>query len=101
MRGLRIWLLVVLFTHCLVSFKLRAGKQLGLRARRFDTTTTISDRSPRTTEGTYPKKRRSAHAHTSNDRKATMEQVLQNCVDNCDSTAMTLDQVNIHVTQCL
>jgi hypothetical protein len=30
-----------------------------------------------------------------------MEQVLQNCVDICDSTAMTLDQVNIHVTQCL
>jgi hypothetical protein len=94
MIGLRIWLFVTLFTYCLESFKVRTGKQLDLRARRIATTTSKSDSSTHIAEGAYPKKRRSSHIHTSNARKATMEQVLHNCVDNSDGTAMTLDEVN-------
>jgi hypothetical protein len=100
MIGLRIWLFVILFTYYLESFMLRTGKQLDLRARRIATTTSNSDSSKHIAEGAYPKKRRSSHIHTSDSRKATMEQVLHNCVDNSDSTAMTLDEVNRYSVPC-
>jgi hypothetical protein len=100
MIGLRIWLFIVLFTYCLESFKLRTGKQLDLRARRIASTTSNSDRSTHIAEGAYPKKRRSSHTHTSNARKATMEQVLHNCVDNSGGTAMTLNEVNRYRVPC-
>jgi hypothetical protein len=100
MIGLRIWLFVILFTYCLESFKVRTGKQLDLRARRIATTTSNSDSSTHIAEGAYPKKRRSSHIHTSDARKATMEQVLHNCVDNSDSTALTLDEVTRYSVPC-